>query len=89
MILISNEYIVTVATFSQCVLLFELKAWEYEWFVAIKVLHERKRKEKKVPKKGRRKKNDIVCEYYTNVCKLGASWDRQDFQKPCKLITHF
>ncbi len=36
-------------------LLFELKAWEDEWFVAIKVLQEKKGKEKKVQKKGKRK----------------------------------
>ncbi len=60
-------------------MLFELKAWEDEWFVAIKVLQERKRKEKKVQKKGR-KKNDLVCEQYTDVCKLGVSWDRQGFK---------
>jgi hypothetical protein len=34
----------------------------------------RKKKEgKESTRKGKKKKNDLVCEHYTNVCKLGAS----------------
>ncbi len=41
----------------------------------------RKKKEgKESTRKGKKKKNDLVCEHYTNVCKLGASWNRQDFK---------
>jgi hypothetical protein len=34
--------------------LFELNAWEDEWFIVIKNLQERKKKENKAFKKGRR-----------------------------------
>jgi hypothetical protein len=33
----------------------------------------KKRERKKSTKKGKKKKYDLVCEQYTNVCKLGAS----------------
>ncbi len=56
--------------------LFDLNAWDDEWFVAIKALQ----KEKKVGKKGKRKRSDLICELYTNAYKLGANWDGQDFK---------
>ncbi len=37
--------------------------------------------------KGRKNKSDLICEQYTNACKLGANWDEQDFKNHAKLIT--
>jgi len=42
----SHEYVVRVAIFLKIVLFFKTNAWEDEWLVTIKVLQERKRKEK-------------------------------------------
>jgi hypothetical protein len=42
----SHEYVVSVAIFKNIVLFFKTNAWEDEWLVTIKVLQERKRKEK-------------------------------------------
>jgi hypothetical protein len=59
-------------------LLFELNAWENEWFVAIKALKDEKMIEKKVVEKKKLKKN-LICEQYTNAWKLGANRDGQNF----------
>jgi hypothetical protein len=51
------------------------------WMICCHKSITRKKKErKKSTKKRKEEKNDLVCEQYTNVCKLGASWDRQDFK---------
>jgi hypothetical protein len=39
----------------------------------------RKNERKKCRKKGRRKKKDLVCDQYTDACKLSANGDGQDF----------
>ncbi len=62
-----------------------------EWIVAIKVLQEKKeRKEgkKKKKKKGKRK-SDLFCEQYAEICKLGASWNGQDFTKHTSWLQEF
>ncbi len=51
------------------------------WMTCYHKSFTRKKKEgKESTRKGKKKKNDLVCEHYTNVCKLGASWNRQDFK---------
>jgi hypothetical protein len=44
-----------------------------------KSLTKRGKKVRKWPKKGKRKRSDLVCGQYTNVHKLGAKQDGQDF----------
>jgi len=50
-----------------------------EWLVAIKVLQEKK--ERKEGKKKGKRRSDLICGQYTKICKLGASWNGQDFTK--------
>ncbi len=44
----SHEYVERVSTFSQCVSLIGLNAWEDEWFVAVEGLQNKPRETKKV-----------------------------------------
>ncbi len=72
----SNEYVVMVTTFFQCMSLIKLNAKENEWHSAMETLQEGNRKAKKVAKKGEKKKNDLIYEQqYTNACKLGENWN--------------
>jgi len=63
-----HQYVVRVATFSQCLSLIELNAQENEWLIAIKDLLNEKITRKK-------NFNDSICSQYTNAYKSNANWD--------------
>jgi hypothetical protein len=50
------------------------------WMICCHKSFTRKKKERKKSTKKGKKKNDLICEQYTNVCKLGVSWNRQGFK---------
>jgi len=75
-----NMLYVWVASFFQCVSLFELNAWEDKWFVVIKALQKGKMKEKKIQKTEKWRRNDLVCEQHIDACKVATNWDGQDFK---------
>ncbi len=47
-----------------------------------------KKERKEGQKKGKRR-SDLICEQYTKICKLGASWNGQDFTKHTSWLQEF
>jgi len=73
----THEYVVRIIIFSQYVIIWIKSIGE--WMTCCHTSLRRKKKEsRKGGKKGRRKTND--CEQHTDVCKLGANCDGQDFK---------
>ncbi len=67
-----HQYVVRVATFSQCLSLIKLNAQENKWIVAIKILIK-----EKIARKNNY--NDSICSQYTNAYNLSANWDGKEF----------
>jgi hypothetical protein len=60
--------------------LIELNAWEDERLVEIGALQEGRKKNQRWQKRRDFFLNDLICEQYTNACKLGANWNGKDFK---------
>ncbi len=61
-----HQYVVRVATFSQCLSLIKLNAQENKWIIAIKILIK-----EKIARKNNY--NDSICSQYTNAYNLSAN----------------
>jgi hypothetical protein len=54
-----------------------------------KLWKKKKGKQKRLKRKGRKKKSDLIISQYTKACKSGANWDQQGFKKTCSTTIWF